>query len=97
MTKPKDNPFVRQLQEPPYVRFVGNGHPFWILREVMRATAGLEDLCSFLFYDKQLKLWSSTALTDKSRAMSRLWLGKIAGKYASAEKVSTDKVCSWFQ
>lgn len=55
LTKPKDNPFVKQLQEPPYVCFIGNGHPFWMLREVMRATAGLEELCSFLFYSSQLK------------------------------------------
>ena len=42
LSKSKDNPFVRQFQNPFYVRFVDNGHSYIMLREVMRGIAGLE-------------------------------------------------------
>ena len=73
LSKPKENPFTRQLQLSPFERFVDNNHPFLLLLEVMRGTAGLEVLSSELFYFGKLKPYATTAFDHPSRAMSRLW------------------------
>lgn len=86
MTKPEENPFVDQLRTSPCVRFVENGWPFSMLREVMRMTAGLELICSELFYSGQLKAGVGTALNHETRAMSRLWQEKTRFSYPSLTK-----------
>ena len=42
MSKPKENPFVDQLQMSPFVLFVENGFSYSMLREVMRMIIDLE-------------------------------------------------------
>ena len=81
LSKPKENPFTRQLQVSPYERLVDNNHPFFLLLEVMRSTAGLEIICSDLFYSRHLKPYASAALQHDTRAMSRLWKEKMALLY----------------
>ena len=82
-TEPKENPFVLQYRLTPYVRFVENNWPHAMLREVMRMTAGLEVVCSELFYFGQLKPGTSTGLDHPTRAISRLWQEKMHLRYLS--------------
>lgn len=87
-----ENPFVRQLQTSPYLRFIENGHPFVMLAEVMRSTNGLEEMGSELFYDNQLKPGIGTELSHESRVMSRVWTEKIHARYPSLTPPPADKV-----
>ena len=86
MSKATENPFVDQLRLSPYVRFLENGWPYFMLREVMRSTTGLEVVCSMQFYGGQLTPEVSTALDDKSRAVTRLWQEKTRLLYLSLKK-----------
>lgn len=62
---PPDTPsLVDQLRYSPYVRFIENNWPYFILREVMRSTAGLEVLFSEFFYRGQLTPAEGTALNN---------------------------------
>lgn len=72
LLKPKENPFTRQLQVSPYQRFVEINHPFFVLLEVMRSTAGLEVISSVLFYFGKLRPYATAALDHPTREMSRL-------------------------
>lgn len=75
LSKLHENPFVRQLAGSPFTRFVENGHPYYILKEVMQATAGLEVICSDIFYEGQLRPGYNTSLQD--RPMSVSWQKQI--------------------
>ena len=86
MSKPEQNPFIDQLRHSPYVRLIENNWPFFMLKEVVRITTGLELLCSKLFYDSRLKPGEGTALDHESRAMTRLWQEKTRVLYPSMEK-----------
>ena len=83
MTKPIENPFFRQLQQSPYVRFIENGHSFVMLTQVMRSTKGLEEMISKLFYENQLNPGIGTELENENRIMSRVWQEKIGSLYPS--------------
>ena len=63
----------------PFARFIENGHPYYMLREVMRSTAGLETLCSDIFYEGRLKPGHRTSIGD--RPMSALWQKAICSRY----------------
>ncbi len=86
MSTAKDNPFADQGRYSPLMRFIENGWPYFMLREVVRSTAGLEALCSELFYRGQLKLGFATALSDETRAMTRIWQEKTRSLYPSLSK-----------
>ena len=81
MSKTTENPFADQLRFSPYVRFIENGWPSFMLKEVMRSTAGLEAVSSELFYRGELKPGFSTTLDDETRAMTRLWQAKTRAYY----------------
>lgn len=81
LSKLSENPFVKQLAMSPFARFVENGHPYYMLKEVMRATAGLEAICSDVFYEGQLKPGHGTSLQD--RPMSVSWQKQIHLRYPS--------------
>ena len=83
MSKAEQNPFVAQLRVSPFVRFIDNGFPYFMLKEVMRMTSGLEVICSELFYNGRLKPGKSTELAHPSRAMTRLWQEKLRLRYPS--------------
>ena len=80
-TDKKSNLFVEQMMQPLFIRFISNGWPVRILIEVIRMTAGLEILTSEEFYNGQLKPGEGTALSHKSRQMSRDWQDKINIRY----------------
>lgn len=86
LSKPDENPFHAQLLLSPFVRFISNGWPYSMLTEVMRMTAGLEIICSELFYEGQLEPGKHTSLDDASRAMSRIWQEKILSCYPCLQK-----------
>lgn len=86
LTKPFENPFVDQLRQGPFVRLIQNGWPYFMLREVMRMTSGLELICSDLFYNGKLKSGTGTELYLPSRAMSRKWQEITLSKYPSLKK-----------
>ena len=84
MSKANENPFVDQLRYSPYVRFIENNWPYFLLSEVMRSTAGLEVLCSKLFYRGQLKPGEGT--TIDTRPMTRVWQEKTRQAYPSLKE-----------
>ena len=79
LSKGQENPFVKQLAFSPFQRFLDNGYPYMMLREVMRSTAGLETMCSDVFYSSQLKPGIRTSLED--RPLSSVWQKQMQVKY----------------
>lgn len=46
ISRPDQNHFVDQSRQFPYIRSIENDWPFFMLKEVMRMTAGLKQMCS---------------------------------------------------
>ena len=90
LSKVMENPFVPQLTYSPFHRFVDNGYPYMMLREVMRSTTGLEAMCSDLFYSSQLKPGIHTSLKD--RPLSTVWQKEIHLKYPTLRAEPSDLV-----
>ncbi|CAF9924432.1 MAG: hypothetical protein ALECFALPRED_002759 [Alectoria fallacina] len=65
LTTAAQNPFVNVQ------RFSELGMSVFLLREVMRMSAGLEDVANTVFYDSKLICGPGTSLNDPKRAMSR--------------------------
>ena len=89
LSKPSQNPFARQLASPPYSRFVENGHPYHMLKEVMRATAGLEVITSDVFYEGRLKPGINTSF--EHRPISVKWQNEIRLRYPDLK--AEPKIC----
>ncbi len=81
VSKPRENPFSEQLRLSPFVRFIENGHPFHLLREVMRMGNGLEDMSSQIFYDGKLIPGEGTAFDDPKRETGRKLQAVVRERY----------------
>ena len=88
MSKPTENPFNDQLRYGLFVRFVENNWPYFMLRVVMRSTAGLEVVCSELFYQGLLKPGEGTALV--ARPTTRLWQKETRALYPALKEAPTN-------
>ena len=71
LTTAAQNPFVHVQSFGPFQRFSELGMPVFLLREVMRMSAGLEDVANTIFYDSKLISGPGTSLNDPKRAMPR--------------------------
>lgn len=78
-----ENPFGLQLKMSMFERLYKGSRPFHTLKEIMRATTGLEQLTSDLFYDSQLVSGPRTELDHASRAMAVKWREYISKRYPS--------------
>ena len=55
LSKAMENPFIKQLTYSQFHRFINIGYPYFMLKEVMRSTAGLEAMCSDQCYEGKLR------------------------------------------
>ena len=81
LSKPNENPFVDQIGYSPFHRFIENGYPYLMLKEVMRSTKGLEAMCSDLWYQGMLEPGQNTSLAD--RPLSTAWHQAMRKRYPS--------------
>ena len=81
ISKPRENPFSEQLRLSPFVRFIENGWPFHLLREVMRMGNGLEEMSSQIFYDGKLIPGAGTAFDHPTRETGRKLQQVIRARY----------------
>ena len=71
LSTPAQNPFHHVQSFGPFQRWTELGMPVFPLREIMRMTNGLEDLCNVVFYSSKLIPGPTTALNDPMRGTSR--------------------------
>ena len=71
LTTPEENPFSNIQSFGPFQRWSLLGVPVFLLKEVMRMTAGLEAIANDLFYDGKLVRGPGTELDNPQREMSR--------------------------
>ena len=72
LTTKDTNPFFQIQSYGPFQRWSELGMPVFLLKEVMRMTAGLEDISNTIFYDSKLVRGPGTSLDDPKREMSCL-------------------------
>ena len=71
LTTPEQNPFSNIQSFGPFQRWSLLGVPVFLLKEVMRMTAGLETIANDLFYDAKLICGPGTELDKPQREISR--------------------------
>ena len=71
LTTPAENPFSNIQGLGPFQRWSSLGAPAFLLKEVIRMTAGLEAIANDLFYDAKMVCGPGTELDDPQREMSR--------------------------
>ena len=71
LSTPEENPFLNIQSFGPFQRWSLLGVPVFLLKEVMRMTAGLEAIANDLFYDGKLVRGPGTELDSPQREMSR--------------------------
>ena len=65
-----ENPFAIVQSYGPFQRFADIGMPIYVLKHVMRMTAGFEDLCNKIFYKYILIYRPGTSVSDPNRRLS---------------------------
>ncbi len=65
-----ENPFAVVQSYGPFQRFADIGIPIYVLKHVMRMTAGLEDLCNKIFYKYILICGPGTSVSNPNRRLS---------------------------
>ena len=86
------NPFAGALSYGPFQRFADLGLRVFVLRHVMRMSAGLEDVCNQIFYDAKLICGPGTSPTDPKRHLSNLIQGVVQDQYRLVKKAPADLV-----
>ena len=71
LTTPKENPFSNIQSFGPFQRWSLLGVPVFLLKEVMRRTAGLEAIANEILYGAKLVCGTGNELNSPEREMSR--------------------------